>query len=145
MYCSIGFADSKPLVEDLSWMTGSWVGPAGPNTLEENWTEPVGASIASLVRMTGDGSTSMVEMIIIEEENDSLVLRIQQWNPGYIPRTPTPQTMELVSIEENRVKFRSTGEAGMATLMYSRPTPETFNIDIETAAGASFQLNLKAR
>ncbi len=142
---SSGLAETdKPSVSDLAWMTGSWAGPVGPGTLEENWIQPIGGSIASLVRMTGNGATSMVELIVIEEENDSLVLRIQQWNPGFAPRTPGPQTMTLAEMKKNRVGFTAT-EGGMRSLAYSRPTPDTFNIDIETSAGAKFQINLKAR
>ena len=136
-------ADSHATVSDLSWMTGSWSGPAGENTLEENWTQPVGGSIASLVRMTGGGTTSMVALIVIEEENNSLVLRIKQWDPGFVPRTPAPQVMELIEIAKNRVSFKATQPGGIKTLAYSRPTENEFNIDIETGEGAKFQLNLK--
>ncbi len=132
-------------VADLAWMTGSWAGAVGPQTLEENWIQPTGSSIASLVRMTGRGATSMIELIVIEEEGDSLVLRIQQWNPGFVPRTPEPQTMELIELGKNSVAFRAISPGGMKTLAYSSPDPDSFNIDIENAQGAKFQLNLQAR
>ena len=136
----------KANIKDLAWMTGAWAGPAGPGmTLEENWIMPIEGSIASLVRMTGNGSTSMVELIVIEEENDSLVLRIKQWDPGFKPRTPEPQVMELVSMGENSVGFKAVSDGGMKTLAYSRPTDDSFNIDIETNEGAKFQIKLKAR
>jgi len=143
---STGVLAEKASIKDLSWMTGTWAGPAGPGlTLEENWIIPVDGSIASLVRMTGNGSTSMVELIVIEEENDSLTLRIQQWDPGFKPRTPGPQVMELVSKGENSVGFKAVSEGGMKTLAYSRPDNDSFNIDIETSKGAKFQIKLKAR
>lgn len=142
---SSGRAETAASVKDLAWMTGSWAGPVGQQTLEENWIQPSGGSIASLVRMTGNGATSMIEMIVIEEEDDSLVLRIQQWNPGFKPRTPEPQTMKLVEMGKNRVGFKATESGGMNTLTYSRPNPDTFNIDIESGTGAKFQINLKAR
>jgi hypothetical protein len=133
-------------IDRLAWMTGNWVGPAGPGTLEENWIKPEGGSIASLVRMTGGGKTSMVELIVIEEEADSLVLRVQQWNPGFSPRSDAPQTMVLKSIGERDVYFEATGEGGgMKSLGYSNPTPDAFNIHVENAAGNKFSLKLKAR
>ena len=64
-------------IDDLAWMTGNWVGNLGPNTLEENWILPTGGSIASMVRMTGNGGTSMFEVITIEEKDGSLELHIQ--------------------------------------------------------------------
>ncbi len=141
---STGYAGPQASVNDLGWMTGHWVGAAGPNTLEENWILPEGGSLAAIVRMTGDGGTSMFEVIAIEEKDGSLVLSIQQWDAGFVPRAEA-QKMELVEISENKVTFKAVSEGGMAMLGYSSPTPTTFNIDIETTTGAKFQLNLKAR
>ena len=132
-------------VADLAWMTGSWAGPAGPDsTLEENWSKPLDGSIASLVRMRGKGTTSMVELIVVEEVADSLVLHIQQWDPGFTPRPAGPQKMSLVSMGERTVSFKADGPGGLAGLTYSRPADDTFTVDVETAEGAKFQIVLKA-
>ena len=48
-------ADGPPgaTVADLAWMSGAWAGSmGGDNTLEENWIQPTGGSIASLVRLS---------------------------------------------------------------------------------------------
>jgi hypothetical protein len=129
-FSSFAWAEEKVSVNSLAWMTGNWVGE-GPQVLEENWITPSNGSIGSLVRSTSNGETRMIEMIVIEEEEGSLVLRVQQWNPGFAPRTPGPQTMKLVALEESRVSFKSIAEGGMAGLTYSRPTPDTFNIDVD--------------
>jgi len=132
-------------VADLAWMTGSWAGPAGPdNTLEENWSAPADGSIGSLVRMRGNGTTSMVELIVVEEEGDSLVLHIQQWDPGFTPRPAGPQKMSLVSMGDRTVSFKADGPGGLAGLTYSRPADDTFTVDVETADGGKFQIVLKA-
>ena len=139
-------ADQHASVSALGWMTGAWAGPAGPGvTLEENWIQPTGGSLASLVRMTTADATPMVELIVIEEENDTLVLRIQQWDPGFAPRTAEPQTMTLTELGERSVKFTASGAGGLKTLAYSSPTPDAFNIDIETADGTPIALKLNAR
>jgi hypothetical protein len=139
-------AQTQGAIADLAWMTGGWEGPIGPGqTLEENWIKPTGGSIASLVRVTGNGKTPMVELIVIEEENDSLVLRIQQWDPGFKPRSAEPQTMTLTDIGENRVSFLAASEGGMKTLGYSSPEAGAFNIDIESSDGKKFTIKLKAR
>ncbi len=132
-------------VADLAWMTGTWAGPAGPGVLEENWTTPKASSIQALVRMTGDGKTSMVELIVIEEEEGTLHLRLQQWNPGFKPRTQGPQVMKLVEMGENTVAFEAVAvaENGIAKLRYSRDG-DRFTISIVNSAGASFDLLLTA-
>ena len=134
-------------VDDLAWMTGSWAGPLGSGqTLEEHWIEPAGGSIAALVRNTGNGATSMVELIVIEEQDNTLVLRLQQWNPGFEPRSPEPNEMVLAEVEHNRVRFESPDATGaFKSLGYARPDAESFNIDIETHSGQKFQIRLKPR
>jgi hypothetical protein len=111
-------------------------------TLEENWLEPSAGSIASLVRSTNADQTTMIELIVIEEEAGSLVLRVQQWNPGFAPRSPAPQVMRLVESSPNKVAFEATGEGGLKLLSYSRPAPDQFVISIETPQGAKFDIPL---
>ena len=125
-------------------MTGIWAGPVGAGELEENWTTPKDGAIQAVMRMTGGGKTSMVELIVIEEEDDSLTLRLQQWDSGFKPRTPVPATMKLVDIGDNTVAFEATSEAEIAKLRYTR-SGDSFTISIEDAAGATFDLPLTAR
>ena len=136
-------ADNPPAkVSDLAWMTGHWEGAAMGGTLEENWSEPKDGSIASLVRATGNGATSMIELIVIEEEEGSLTLRLQQWNPGFEPRTPGPQVMRLVEIGDKKVVFENTGEGTLGKLGYSSPEEGKFVISITTPTGQSFDIPL---
>jgi hypothetical protein len=132
-------------VADLAWMSGSWAGPVGEQTLEENWIHPVDGTIASLVRFTGNGTTSMIELIVIEETEGSLVLRVQQWFPGFVPRNAEPWLLELAELTERRVGFVSAGPGDFKSLTYSRPSDDSFNIDVETKDGGSFQINLHAQ
>ncbi|MEK9824390.1 MAG: DUF6265 family protein, partial [Gammaproteobacteria bacterium] len=100
-----------------------------PNTLEENWIEPKDGAIASMVRMSGNGSTSMYEVIIIEEKEGSLEMSIQQWGPNFEPRSEQAQKMELTEIGDKRVKFTAITEGTFEYLEYARPTDDTFTID----------------
>jgi len=132
-------------IDQLSWMTGTYAGMLGANQLEENWIKAEGRSIAAMVRMTtGDGGTSMFEMITIEEVDGSLVLHIQQWNPGFVPRTPTPQKMELSMIGDNHVHFTAVTEGSMRSLGYSRDG-DNFIIHVEGANGNKSDLPLTVR
>lgn len=89
-------ANDPASVDSLKWMTGTWAGPAGQGTLEENWIAPKDHSMGAFVRMTNASGPSMIELIVIEEEAGNLVLHIQQWNPGFEPRTAKPQSMKMV-------------------------------------------------
>ena len=132
-------------IEQLDWMTGNWAGNLGPNQLEENWIASEGNSLMAAVRMTGNDATSMFEMITIEEAEGSLVLHIQQWDPGFVPRTESAMKMELTEITGNSVSFVNVSGFGMPTLGYSHPDSETFIIHVGQDGGGSFDIELKAR
>ena len=132
-------------VADLAWMAGTWSGAMGPGALEENWAAPKNGSMAALVRgFSPDGTTNMIELISIEEEGDSLVLRLKQWNPGMEPRAEGFQVMKLVESKDRMVKFENTGEGGLAKLGYNRPADDKFVISIETPTGQAFDIELTA-
>lgn len=131
-------------IDDLAWMTGNYAGALGQNQLEENWIKAEGGSIAAMVRSTGGGKTGMFEMITIEEVDGSLVLHIQQFNPGFVPRTPSPQKMELETIGDNHVHFRAVSEGGMRSLGYTK-SGDTFTIHVESGDRPMSNIELKAR
>ena len=145
IFANTGFAAPAADIQQLNWMTGNWAGNLGPNQLEENWIATEGRTLMAAVRMTGEGATSMFEMITIEESDGSLVLHIQQWDPGFVPRTETAQKLELAEITENSVKFKDVSGFGMPTLGYSHPDSDTFIIHVGQEDGSTFDIELKGR
>ena len=134
---------SAASIADLAWMTGTYAGAVGPGELEENWTVPKAGSIQSLVRMTGPGGTSMVELIVIEEEEGTLRLRLQQWDPGMKPRTEAPSVMTLAEMGDNTVAFQAEEGAMFDKLRYTRDG-DSFTISIANPNGGQFDIPLKA-
>ena len=132
-------------VQDLRWMSGTWTGSVGgPVKLQENWTVPEAGSIQSLVRMTAGDTTTMVELIVVEEIDESLQLHIQQWDKGYVPRAGGAQRMTMESVGENYVKFKDASGGGLKTIQYSRPgNASTFVIDIVPAMGQPMKIELQ--
>jgi len=125
-----GWCAAQPAasIDQLAWMTGTWTVALGPNTLEENWVTPSGGSIAAMVRMYGE-STSMFEVITIEEKEGTLAMTIQQWGSGFEPRTPEAQQLILSEISDQRVMFEAVTEGPMTRLGYSR-SGDTFTIEL---------------
>ena len=78
-------ASEKPTVGNLEWMTGSWAGDIGGRRSKKTGPSQAG-SIASLVRITSPEGTAMVEIVNIQEMEGTLVLHIQQWDPGLSSR-----------------------------------------------------------
>lgn len=122
-------------VADLAWMTGYYKGAFGPGgTLEENWSQPSGSSIAALIRISDADATTMIELIVIEEEGDSLTLRLKQWEPGMKERGEGFEVMELVEVGDQSVLFRNTGGGAIERLGYSL-AGDAFTISLKTAQG----------
>ena len=135
LVCAPAFAQGPAAtVADLAWMTGHYKGTTGAGTLEERWARPLGGSIAALVRSTDGGATSMIELIAVEEEAGSLMLRLKQWDPGMSPRADGFEVMELIEVGDKKVVFRNTGEGGIQQLGYSL-AGDQFTISIKTAQG----------
>ena len=88
-----------------------------------------------------------IELIVIEEQGDSLVLYIKQWDlPGFKARTPgAHQRMELASLGERTVTFNAASEGGLASLTYSRPAPDTFTVEVVLTEGTRIPIELKAQ
>ena len=136
-------ASEQPVVSNLTWMTGSWAGDIGGPTLEENWTEAKAGSIASLVRITSPQGTAMVEIVNIQEMDDTLVLHIQQWDPGFVARADA-QKMVLESIGHQSVRFTATSPGGLKKLGYSLTEEGQFLVQVTTAEDQEMTLPLSA-
>ena len=122
-----GWCAAQPAasVDQLTWMTGTWQTALGPNTLEENWAAPAGGSIAAMIRMYAE-STSMFEVITIEEKDGTLAMTIQQWDSGFKPRQPEAQHLILSEVSEQRVMFKAVTEGPMTEIGWSRSGDSLF-------------------
>ena len=144
-------ADAAPPaanITDLAWMTGAWEGPMGESAvLQETWLEPADDAMMAAVRLLENGKTNMVELIVIEESEGTLVFRIQQWSKSYEPRMPAPQKLVLAELGDNSVRFEAEEDGNaFRSLTYSRPSPEAFNIQLElTQPPSGLNINLRRR
>ncbi|NKB98139.1 MAG: hypothetical protein GKR90_06545 [Pseudomonadales bacterium] len=121
-------------VDDLSFLKGRWSGALGPATLEETWNDPKAGTMVAVVRMSSPEGTVFVELIIITEEDDSLVLRLQQFSPAYEKLMDT-HTMVMADISDNSVSFTSDSETSLTKLSYTRVSETEFTISGEGPQG----------
>ena len=129
------FAQGPPAkITDLTWMTGHYKGAFGAGTLQENWANPAGGSIAALIRIMEGDATNVIELIVIEEEGDSLTLRLKQWQAGMKPLADGFVVMELVEVGDQKVVFRNAGDGEIERLGYSL-AGDQFTISLKTVQG----------
>lgn len=140
MVLGIG-AHGQTSIADLGWMEGSWIGAMGPNTIEETWSRPSANSVQASVRISANGAVVIHEFIVISQVEDTLVLNLQQWAPGYKPIGPAT-TMRLEEMTENSVTFKAEEGAEIARLTYRRKDESTFEIAVTTKNAPEFVMSL---
>ena len=129
-------------IEDLSWLTGTWVGQIGDMELEETWNQPKAGSIQAVSRLRNGDEMLMVEMIVIDEHEDSFRLRLQQWDPGMEPRETGRQTMELTELKDKQARFEATDEGPLKTLTYHRKSETEFEITVVSAEDETHNIEM---
>ncbi len=98
---SLGAQGTKPALNDLAWMAGSWIGESRGIQMEEHWTAPKGNSMVGLHRDVGKGRTLLFEFLRIEQQGDQIVY-LSMPN-GRSPATP----FALKEISGTRVVFEN--------------------------------------
>ena len=131
-------------IDSLRWMTGKWVGQIGPMEIEEIWNEPKAGSLQALVRLRAGEEMMMVELIVIDEHEGSLRLRIQQWDPGMEPRSSGRQSMKLAVNKEREVSFEAIDEGPIRRLTYRRLSDREFQISVVQGDNPPMDLTLKS-
>jgi len=92
---------AKPALNDLGWMTGSWIGTVQGVEMEEHWTAPKGNSMIGVHRDVAKGRTVSFEFLRIESQKDQIVY-LSMPN-GRSPATPFP----LKEVSGTRVVFEN--------------------------------------
>ena len=126
---------------DLTWLCGPWVGALGDQIAEENWSKPSGGSMSTMVRLTGNNETIMLELILIRETEDTLIAHLRQFGPTLELRLE--QDMPLVEIGENRISFIGPSDSSLTRLTYRGVAEDRMEVDVmfgpDTEVTAKFQ------
>ncbi len=121
-------------LDDIAWMVGSWEGSLGSQRLQEAWSEPAGGHMSTMVRLTTNNETVMVELIAIREVDDSLVLYLRQFSPSLEPRLT--QNMPMTNLKSGSVTFSAPESPSIVALTYRSIGPDSMEIDVTVTGGA---------
>ena len=105
-------------IDDLAWMVGSWVGSLGPQTVEEAWTPARSGTMATMSRLSSEGGVDIIELIVIREQDDTLMLHLRQFSPALELRLS--QDMQLNALSPQSASFAAAEDAAIKQLAYSR-------------------------
>lgn len=126
---------------DLRWMCGAWVGDLGPQTVEEHWSQPKGGTMSTMIRLTTESETVMIELISIREADESLVLHLRQFSPALQPQLT--QDMPLATLTASGATFDGPDGGGIQTLGYRSIDAANMEVDVTLLDGTVLTAALK--
>ena len=141
MFMSTSHIAQAATLADLHWMVGAWAGPLGPQTVEEDWSAPAGGTMSTMVRLSSATETIMIELIVIREENESLILHLRQFSPSLM--LVLSQDMPLESLSSERVAFAGPVDDAIKMLAYRNISPEQMEVDVTVADGTVLTAKLR--
>jgi hypothetical protein len=94
-------------LQDINWLAGSWEGKAFGGEFEEVWTSPSGGSMMGSYKSIDENKTSFYEFIIIQEINNSLLIKLKHFHPDLKGWEEKDSTIDfpLVKVTKNKVYF----------------------------------------
>ena len=128
-------------VASLAWMQGSWAGQTGNSYLEESWSTPRAGTMVAAVRMSNDVGTVFTELIVIQQVEDGLILRLRQFGADLEPLTGI-ETLHMTQQTEFSVTFVARQPQGLRQVMYTRPHEGRLEIEVHLSEGGTFVANL---
>lgn len=100
-------------LEDFAWLAGSWMQETERATTEEHWTDVRGGTMLGMFRLTVAGTARMHELILLEQEGDSVVMRLRHFGAS------------MRAWEEEPIVFRLTESAEGVYLFTQEDVPTT--------------------
>lgn len=104
-----GEKGASATIADIAWFAGSWSGPGLGGLAEETWSEPRGGRMHGMFRLLKQDQPQFYELMVLEESEGSLVLRLKHFNPdlrGWEERgAEASVTFPLVTKQGSRMYF----------------------------------------
>lgn len=125
---------AKATIQQVAFITGRWSGTLGDRNIEQHWMAPAGTSMVAAFRNLQGSTPMLYELLVIEEQEGGLVLRIKYFapGPGLVGRQPQNEAAEhrLVKVEGEKAVFEGIG-ANPIRITFSKPSADQLSIVID--------------
>ena len=107
-------------VSDLSWLSGAWYGQVGDDLIEEHWSGPAAGTLMGMFRWIRGDQVRFYDLLTIEPDGDTLLMRIKHFGPGLIGWEEKDQavTLALVGLQTGEAIFYRLGSDEPLWLFY---------------------------
>jgi hypothetical protein len=109
-------------LDDVRWLAGHWSGEGLGGISDEIWSEPSAGTMVGAYRLVKDGAVSFYELMVLEEREGSLVLRLKHFSKDMVAWEEKEKTVDfrLVRTGEREVYFHG--------LTFRSPSPDELQI-----------------
>jgi Domain of unknown function (DUF6265) len=99
------------IIDEMTWLTGRWVGTHQADTIEENWSAPAGGAMMGMFRALRDGAPRFYELITLDAEGAGLVCRFKHFDRDLTSweEKDAPLTLDLVGLRADGAVFLRRG------------------------------------
>ncbi len=77
-------APPKATIADAAWLAGRWTGEGMGGQVQEALSDPVNGQMVGYFTLSRDGKTAFHELILIEEHEGSLRVRVKHFSAGFV-------------------------------------------------------------
>jgi len=97
----------KATIDDISWLSGSWLGEGFGGVCEEVWSAPMAKSMMGMFQMIQKDAVLFYELCQIVQDNESLILKLKHFNTDLTGWETKDETIDfpLLKIEGQTAWF----------------------------------------
>lgn len=98
-------------IDEMTWLTGRWVGTHQADTIEEQWSEPASGAMMGMFRARRDDAARFYELITLDAEGAGLVCRFKHFHRDLTSweEEDAPLTLDLVELGAGGAVFLKRG------------------------------------
>jgi hypothetical protein len=126
---------AKATLDQVAWIAGPWTGMLGDRRIEQHWMAPAANSMVASYRSIQKDRATLYELLAIEQEGESLMLRIKHFapGPGMAGREAKDESIDhaLVRVDGRTAVFEGTGTDNPSRVIFKSPDPDTLTITVE--------------
>lgn len=126
---------AKATLEQVAWIAGPWEGMLGDRKIEQHWMAPAANSMVAMYRSIQKDRATLYELLAIEQEGESLMLRIKHFapGPGMAGREAKDESIDhaLVRVDGRTAVFEGTASENPSRVIFTSPDANTLIITVE--------------
>jgi hypothetical protein len=126
---------AKATLDQTAFIAGRWGGMLGDRKIEQHWMAPAATSMVGMYRSIQKERATLYELLAIEQDGESLVLRIKHFapGPGLAGREGKDESIDhaLVRVDGRTAVFEGIGAENPARVTFTSPDADTLTITVE--------------